>query len=334
MEKLRDPFSESRFGEAIVQAMKEPTCSAYPLVSIITPIYNHEQYVEETIHSVLQQTYRNIEFIIVNDGSTDGSREIVEKYKSALTIIDQRNAGQAEALNVGWSMASGKYIGYLSSDDVLMPSCIEALVKVLEANSGIVCAYPNGNLISPSSSVLKHGVFRPFDLEELVVEQGCYIGPGALWRASAHRQIGGWKPQLKLCPDREYWMRLAACGEFYFEEQVLASYRLHPSSISASTTTEKVSLEYIRILNEYYENPQLPSGILARKNEAYANAYWVVARNMLREGSFKSAAYYLNQAYKTDPTTFNASNIVTLFRSSVGKHLRLLVARIRGKVAR
>lgn len=295
-----------------------------PLVSIVTPLYNQVDFIEETLQSVLTQTYGSIEYIVVNDGSTDGSRAIVEKYAGKIQVIDQENRGQACALNNGWSIANGKYISYLSSDDILLPDCVERLVRVLELRDDVVCAFPDCNLISRTSDVLKSSVSRPFDLEELLIGQECYIGPGALWRASAHRQIGGWRPDLKLAPDREYWMRLAPYGRFHFEAEPLASYRLHPGSISSSTTSETVSLEYIRVLEEQFSSKSIPPHIASRKNEAFANAYFLIARNMLREGNVRAAIRHLRHAYAAYPASFNPKNFLTLARSSVGKPLRQL----------
>jgi glycosyltransferase involved in cell wall biosynthesis len=300
-----------------------------PLVSIVTPLYNQLRYIETTIESVLSQTYGRIEYIVVNDGSNDGSRECLEKYRGKITIIDQENMGQAQALNRGWSLSRGKYIGYLSSDDILAPRCVETLVSELEANPDLVCAYPNSDLISPDSNILKHGVCRPFDLEKLVIEQECYIGPGALWRNAAHQRVGGWRPDLKLAPDREYWIRLADEGAFHFEDQSLAGYRLHPESLSSKVTSEQVSLEYVRVLDEYFKKKSIPDSIAWRKSEAYGCAYWLIARNMLRQGSIRLFLRYFRLASVTDPASVNIKNLIILARSSVGKPLRLFAGNAR-----
>ena len=296
-----------------------------PLVSIITPLYNQERYVIETILSVLSQTYLNIEYIVINDGSTDGSRSLIEKFNDRITIIDQDNQGQAATLNRGWEIAKGKYIGYLSSDDILYPQCIERVVKALEGDSSAVCAFPDCDLISSESKVLKNNVCRSFDLEQLVVDQRCHIGVGALWRASTHRQIGGWRSDLKLAPDREYWMRLANHGRFLFLGTTLAGYRLHPNSISSSVTSEDVSLEYVKVLDDYFTSKDIPPSILDRKSEAYAYAYWVVAGNMLRQGNIRTTARYIAHAHSIDPKSLNFRNLIVLARSSIGKPLRYML---------
>lgn len=299
-----------------------------PLVSIVTPVYNQERFVEDTIKSVLSQTYSPIEYIVINDGSTDGSLSVIEQYRDKVKIVDQINRGQAATLNRGWSESSGQFIGYLSSDDLLDPRCIERLVSILTANDEVVCAYPDCNLISPESAILKRGVCRPFVIDELVIEQECYIGPGALWRAAAHDQIGGWAPQLRLAPDREYWMRLSKLGQFYFLPEALAGYRLHPNSISYKEVSEAVSREYLTVLNDYFSAGDVPARIAARRSEAFANAYWLIARNMFRAGSYRIGLQYLRDAVRIDASILTASRIYLLARSTIGKPARILIAKL------
>lgn len=305
-----------------------------PLVSIVTPLYNQEDFVEETILSVLAQSYKPIEYIVVNDGSTDRSREILEKFKHQIKIVDQNNSGQSSALNKGWAVSSGLYIGYLSADDILNPTCIEQLVNVLSHHSDIVCAYPDCDLISEKSTILKKGIARPFDLKALVIEQECYIGPGALWRADAHRAIGGWKTELKLAPDREYWMRLAKFGKFHFLTKSLAGYRLHPKSISYKTTSEEISLEYVSVLDDFFAYDEIEGGIADRREEAYANAYWLIARNMARSGRFAAALRYLNMARILHKPSISFYKILILIRSSVGKPIRIWIGSFRKKIGK
>ena len=306
-----------------------------PLVSIVTPVYNQERYVEDTIKSVLSQTYSPIEYIVINDGSTDGSLSIIEQYRGMLKVIDQANHGQAATLNRGWSECSGQFIGYLSSDDLLAPNCIERLMSVLLENNDAVCVYPDCNLISPEGAVLKGGVCRPFILEELVIGQECYIGPGALWRADLHSQIGGWKPELRLAPDREYWMRLSKMGRFHFVRETLAGYRLHPDSISYKEVSEEVSREYLTVLDDYFLSGDVPDSIASRRLEAYANAHWLIARNMFRGGFYVRGTQYLRDALRTDMSTLTARRIYQLIRSTIGKPIRMLMSKIhRWKVGR
>jgi glycosyltransferase involved in cell wall biosynthesis len=106
-----------------------------PLVSIITPSFNQGVWLEEAIKSVLAQTYANIEYILIDGGSTDGSKEIIEKYQDKLTYWQSKpDKGQTDALNIGFSKAKGDLIAYLNADDLLYPTAVEGIVNAYEVN--------------------------------------------------------------------------------------------------------------------------------------------------------------------------------------------------------
>ena len=101
----------------------------YELVSVIIPVYNSAQFLKESLESVLNQTYQNIEIICVNDGSTDDSLEILKQYSNKITIISQENHGLASALNAGIKQMKGNWFKWFSPDDLMYPNTIESLVK-------------------------------------------------------------------------------------------------------------------------------------------------------------------------------------------------------------
>lgn len=303
--------------------------SEHPLVSIVTPTYNQAAYLPATIHSILAQDYKNIEYFVINDGSTDGTADVMQRYTDHIRCETQVNIGQALTLNKGWSQASGKYLGYLSSDDVLYPSAISKLVSILEADDSIVCVFPDADLIDEESRVVKKNVCRSFDLAELVVRQECYIGPGAIFRRSAFNSVGGWKPTLKLAPDREFWMRLAGRGTFYFCDEVLAGYRIHPHSISYKDVSEVTAREYIQVLDHYFSQDAVPQEIRFRKSEAYGYATLVLARNAFRSGSFARGVALYKDACNLHPELKRASVKARLVRNVVSKPARVALSVVR-----
>lgn len=259
----------------------------FPLVSIVTPTYNQAEYLAETIDSVLSQTYQNIEYIVIDDGSTDNTQEVLKRYDGRIRHERHANIGQAQTLNKGWSLSKGKYIGYLSSDDLLYKNAVSELVELLENNPSLICVFPDSNLIDEFSRVAKSNVCRPFDLSDTLVRQECYIGPGAIFRKTAFDSLGGWRPDLKLAPDREFWIRISSLGKIQMCDSVLAGYRMHPDSISYKDVSEDVSREYLRVLDSYFSGENVPKNISDRKDEAYGYAYLLLARNSFRSGNVR-----------------------------------------------
>ena len=296
----------------------------HPLVSLITPTFNQSEYLAETIESVLGQDYPNIEYIVIDDGSTDDTVDLMQRYSTRLKFQSHKNMGQAATLNKGWNQSNGIYIGYLSSDDILYPGAISELVAKLSSNADIVVAYPNCDLINPKSEIVKRNVSRPFDYENLVVHQECYIGPGALFKRSVYERAGGWKTDLRLAPDREFWMRVGKYGRFEMLMGSLAGYRMHPKSISYFEKRPEIALEYIRVLDDFYLDGDLSSRLIAKKNLAYSNAWLVVTRFHLRSGSFRGALASYRKAICYDCANQNARVLFSLFRTSVSKPLRRL----------
>lgn len=305
------------------------TRNEHPLVTIVTPTFNQAKFVGETIESVLAQTYPNIEYIVLDDGSTDDTKQVLAPYSARATIESQQNMGQARTLNKGWGMARGEYLAYLSSDDVLYPDAITRLVQVLEEDRSRVCAFPDCDLIDEESRVIKRTLCRPFDLADLVVKQECYIGPGAVFRRDAFGKAGGWKPELRLAPDREFWIRLARYGSFHFVRETLAGYRMHPSSISYSDVSEQTAMEYIQVLDNFFAGPEVPPEIAARQDEAYGHALMILARNALRSGRISRGRHFYGQACKRHPPLRAVGYKLRLVRHVVSKPTRIALYRIR-----
>jgi glycosyltransferase involved in cell wall biosynthesis len=305
-----------------------------PLVTIVTPVYNQGKFIEETIRSVLNQDYSNIEYLVIDDGSTDDTPEVLSKFSDQISCLRQENVGQAETLNRGWETARGEIIGYLSADDILYPGAVSKLVRVLERDKDTVCVFPDADLIDNESRVVKKSVCRPFDLADLVVLQECYIGPGALFRRSAFQSSGGWRSDLRLAPDREFWIRLASCGNFKMLTEVLAGYRMHPLSISYKEVSEDVSREYLYVLDSYFAATNIPKRILARKNEAYGHANLVIARNCFRAGRLRVGFSYYSAARSLHPQLGSVRTWLRLIRNVVSRPIRTVVARTRAMLRR
>lgn len=300
-----------------------------PVLSLVTPAYNQGEYLAETVDSVLAQDQPGIDYLVLDDGSSDSTPEVLQRYTGRLAWQRQANMGQVRTLNKGWGRARGKYLAYLSSDDILYPGAVRKLVEVLEADPGIACVFPDCDLIDEESRVIKRNVCRPFDLAQLVVDQECYIGPGAIFRRSAFEAAGGWKPALRLAPDREFWMRLAAQGRIHFHQEALAGYRMHPKSISYKDVSEDASREYIRVLDDYFAQPAVPPAIAVRRQEAYGKATLILARNRFRAGDLKRGLALYAEACRLHPPLRSPAVKLRLLRNVVSKPARVALSALR-----
>jgi glycosyltransferase involved in cell wall biosynthesis len=277
-----------------------------PLVSIVIPSYNHAAYLRQAIDSILAQDYPRIELIVIDDGSTDGSPDILRGYGSQFHWDVQANQGQVATLNRGWLMSRGEILGYLSADDVLLPGAVNAAVRYLEDHRDAVLAYCDFNLIDPQSAVVRRVRAPDFDYRRMVVELECPPGPGAFFRRTAFEKAGTWNPHFKQMLDYEYWLRLGLHGRFVRIPQVLAAYRVHPGSQSFAATHQIRPEEPIRILEHYFDNPRLPEEIRRARAQALGTAHLIAAQLYLRTGRYAQGAAFLARAFRLKPRSLAA----------------------------
>ena len=139
-----------------------------PLVTIVTPSFNQAAYLEETIQSVLGQTYPNIEYILVDGASTDGTLQIIKRYEKKLSRwISEPDKGQTDAINKGFTLAKGEILGWINSDDTLLPNAVEEAVAFLTEHPQVGLVYGNANYIDGKSRVIGSFPARQTDLEKL-----------------------------------------------------------------------------------------------------------------------------------------------------------------------
>ncbi|WP_158904643.1 glycosyltransferase, partial [Burkholderia sp. L27(2015)] len=153
-----------------------------PLVSIVVPIYNAARYIDETVQSLLAQTYSNLEVILLDDGSTDETLTLLQAYADRCIVDSHFNMGQAATLNRGWARARGHIIGYLSADDKLMPDAVKFAVEALSAQPEVALVYPDYELIDENSTRLKVIRAPDYSYARVVLVGECPIGPGAFFR--------------------------------------------------------------------------------------------------------------------------------------------------------
>jgi glycosyltransferase involved in cell wall biosynthesis len=196
-----------------------------PLVSIVTPSYNQAEFIEETIRSVARQRYSNVEHIVVDGESDDGTIEILESYDDQITWISEPDDGQSDAINKGFEMASGDVVGWINSDDVLFDVGVLARVVEYFREYDASLIYGDMALLSPDSDVLKLQVVPDFDYEKLRLK--CFIEQPSLFFRGDVVATERLDTDLAYVMDYEFWLRLAQDYEFHHVNDILAGDRNH-----------------------------------------------------------------------------------------------------------
>lgn len=272
-----------------------------PLVSIVIPTHNHARYLDEAIASVLSQTYAAVELIVLDDGSTDGTRALLEKYGDRFYWETHPNMGQANTLNKGWRLARGEILGYLSADDRLLPGSAQSAVELLQSRPDLVLTYCDFQLIDPHGKVIRTVSAPEYDYRDMVVNLSCPPGPGVFFRRSAFQSAGGWDPSLRQMPDYDYWLRLGLLGSFQRIPKVLAAFRVHESSLTFGASPPEGAEEPVRIIESYFRLSTAPAALRAERARALSSAHVVSAQLHLRAGRYTEAWLRVRTAYALSP---------------------------------
>lgn len=205
--------------------------SQQPLVSIITPSFNQARFIESTIQSVLGQDYPNIEYIVMDGGSKDGTVEILEKYNNRLTgWVSEPDKGQTDAINKGFARAKGQVLAWLNSDDTYNAGAVSAAVNYLIKNPQVGLVYADADFIDEQDRTI--GRFPAAQTDYLSLQRGYVHVPqqAAFFRADLWQQVGPLDPSFYFAMDYDLWVRLARISQVkYLPGSVWANFRLHSS---------------------------------------------------------------------------------------------------------
>jgi glycosyltransferase involved in cell wall biosynthesis len=274
------------------------------LASVIIPTYNHAQYLGDAISSALQQTYKHVEIIIVDDGSTDNTKEVVSKFGDRVRYIWQENRGLSAARNTGIEAATGKMIGLLDADDLYEPGFLATLIPILNSNpmlDGVFCAArtidTNNNLLPQHigqavrpeelrGKLLNGGFFPPLCM---FVRKYCYEESGQLFDES-----------LTALEDWDMWLRFSQRYKILGIDEPLVRYRIVPGSMSRHP--ERMSSNRSAVIQKHFVNePADSSSWTLTHRRAVGHSLLRTTIEFLQAHDRKQARQYLRQAFNTCP---------------------------------
>jgi glycosyltransferase involved in cell wall biosynthesis len=298
---------------------KAETIKPVPTVSICIPTYNRRDYLKETLDSILAQTYKDYEIVIVDDGSTDGTEDMIENLGCPIRYCWQENMGDAAARNRLIELAQGRYISFIDSDDILLPDAIERMVDVIKAEGDDVVVYgsyfridQDGKISGRSRRKLYTGNVTKYLFQDIFVHCCGSMLPKKLLDGAAT-----FDPSLKVCSDYDLWLRLSTKHRFVALAEPTFKRRRHTGNLSTSSF-ENCLAQFQVLKRFYYEKggreivpPKIAERVLGR--QAYR-----AGRCAFKEGLRKEACQLLKQSFVRRP---GLRSLINWARAAVAKRV-------------
>ena len=279
------------------------------LVSIITPSFNQSAYLEQTMKSVLDQDFPNIEYIVMDGGSTDSSVDIIQRHAARIAFwTSERDRGQADAINNGIAHAHGEILAWLNSDDYYLSGTISAAVEIFEQNPDMVLIYGDMLAVNEHGETINTLKYQQLNLEDLLCFQ--IIGqPSVFFRREAFEKSGGLDTTFHFLLDHQLWIKISAQGKILHVDQTWSAARYHAEAKNRAKASE-FGQEAFRILDWAAQDEKL-SPVLARvAQRAKASANRVDARYLLDSGqSWPALKAWIRALFIHPPTALKRLNL-------------------------
>lgn len=268
--------------------------STFPSITVVTPSYNQAEFLEATIRSVLDQGYPNLQYLVIDGGSTDGSVDIIKKYESQISYwISEPDQGQVDAINKGLRMATGEWVTWQNSDDTFCPGAFYGLADA-------VVRHPKADLIIGNMTLIDQAGQSLRDIHYVTPTYGAMLAEGmiltnqsAFWRRSVHADIGYLDETLDCSFDFEWFLRLLKNHKAAYVNQMWGCYRLHEAT-KTSNLADRFAVERARILRDI-KFPAWKKPIYRIRRMALTllqGEFSYVARGVVRLVSGKSGELY------------------------------------------
>ncbi len=287
--------------------------SRIPRVSVVIPAYNQAHYLGETIESVLAQTYRDFEIIVVDDGSIDDSAQVAGQYGAAVRVIGQENQGLAGARNTGIRQAQGKLVALLDSDDAWLPTYLEKMVALADANPRAAVFYCAVSYFDAQGRELPQQpaatVLPPEQMVHTLLRYNFLVPSTILLRRTAAEDAGLFDPHFRRLQDWELWLRMLQAGYgFVGTAERLVRYRVHGDSLSTDPAGGQEAAHRIA-WKLFGPEEGSPAGWPAEKRRMYGGVYRYKAITSLQaspaphgQGNWEAAGKALHRALAIDPS--------------------------------
>jgi len=318
---IKTKLNNTEATENPIKKTATPSTSKKKTVSICIPTYNRKEYLKETIDSILAQTYKDYEIVIVDDGSTDRTEDMIKQLGIPVTYHWQQNSGDAAARNKLIELAQGEYISFIDSDDLLLPDAIERMVKTIKVEDEDVIVYgsyfridKNGNVYSRCKRKLRSGYITKY-LFQTVLVHAC----GSMFPKRILKNSTAFDTSLKICSDYEFWLRLSTKYRFVALPEPTFKRRRHLGNFSTASF-ENCLIQFKVLERFYYEkggDKVIPEKIAIKVLSIESRR---AGRYAIKEGLYNQACELLGRSSRLYP---NPKSLILWTKALMAKRLLL-----------
>jgi len=272
--------------------------ASWPRVSVVTPSFNQARFIEETIRSVLLQGYPNLEYIIIDGGSTDGSVEIIKKYEQWLAFwVSEKDNGQSDAINKGWRRSTGAFIAWLNSDDCYLPGAISREISAMRLHADAGMIYGDCEIIDDDSVVT--GVITRQRSASIL--QAKVYQPASIYRRACLDKAGWLDPSLHYVMDTDWWWRINLHMEVVYIPHKLARYRRWTGAKTIGVDPTRYYDELCSVTTRFFDD-YLPTDHewQQERNSMLYRTCIAAARACFHAEEWNAGVAYLEQALAID----------------------------------
>lgn len=301
-------------------------------LSVLTPVYNGEEFLEETLVSLVNSDYEDLEFVLIDDGSTDNSlaiaKRLFESSSRKFIIISKTNSGEADSDNVGLAASTGEFVAIVNADDPVYPSLFSRSVRVFLDNPEVIVTYPDWDMIDEFGNKVKTVQTREYSLDSLLGDNICLPGPGAVIRRSAIESPILRDPKFKYTSDYRQWLHLSSKGDFARIPEVLCTWRIHQGQQTVAALGATQAQEMLDCITDFYETDDCSDAAKRLKRQAVSQSYYLAAIQSLYRKKVPGRRYLIKsllQVYRRNkgyiPNRRSPAVICLIIGNPVGRYL-------------
>lgn len=305
-----------------------PDGKAWPKISIVTPSYNQGQFIEETIRSVLLQGYPNLEYMIIDGGSTDDSVEIIKRYERWITYWTSKpDRGQSHAINKGFVRSTGQIIAWLNSDDVYAPKAFEKVAVFLGSHSNVDMVYGICKQIDELGDGIGCCPRESYDIRKLLCFEFVISQPAVFLRKYVAESVGYLDEGLHVAMDTDLWIRIALAGfKIEYFPELLSFVRMYRDTKTHSLGEESCK-ERLLVMDRVFSTVELGDKLLNGRSKAYSHIHEELAHIYYEKSMLSKARFQFLKAIYFTPSRLRSRTWLSAFGRSLLGHS--LVERIK-----